>query len=66
MNKQEVIIRHLHKESYRSIARNLEMSRRTVTKICTEYDEKQKQLENEDLKKEEKDEIVRSIVEKNV
>lgn len=64
MNKQEVIIRHLRKESYRSIARNLGMSRRTVTKICKEYDEKQKQLEDENLKEEEKDEIVRSIIEK--
>ncbi|MDH6368105.1 MULTISPECIES: IS21 family transposase [unclassified Breznakia] len=63
MKKREIIIKHLKGESFREIERSTGMNRKTISRICKVYDAKQKQLEREDLTNEEKDEIIRAIVE---
>lgn len=63
MKKREIIMLHLQGKSYRSIERETGINRKTISKTCKEYDANQKLLEREDLTNEEKDEVIRTIVE---
>ncbi|MDL2276835.1 IS21 family transposase [Breznakia sp. OttesenSCG-928-G09] len=63
MKKREIIMLHLQGKSYRFIERETGINRKTITRTCKEYDANQKLLESEELTNEEKDEIIRTIVE---
>ncbi|MDF9824460.1 transposase [Breznakia sp. PF5-3] len=63
MKKREIIMLHLQGKYYRFIERETGINRKTITRTCKEYDANQKLLESEELTNEEKDEIIRTIVE---
>lgn len=62
--KQEIILRHFREDqSQRQIAKELKVSRITVSKYIKEYEEKKKILINEDDRAK-KIELIESLVEK--
>jgi len=63
MKKGEIIMLHLKGESFRSIERQTGINRKTISRICESYDLNQEMLDRGNLSIEEKDVIIRSIVE---
>ena len=63
MKKREIIMLHLKGESFRSIERQTGINRKTISRICKSYDLNQEMLDRGNLSIEEKDVIIRSIVE---
>lgn len=64
MEKREIIIMYLKGMSFRMIEKETKINRKTIAKICRQYDDNQTKLQNNDLTQSQRDDIIRTIVDK--